>query len=34
MNLVDAGPLIALIDRGQGHAHRECLQILKLCPVR
>lgn len=26
MILVDAGPLIALIDRGQGDAHRRCLQ--------
>ena len=29
MNLVDAGPLIALIDRGQGHAHHECMETLK-----
>jgi predicted nucleic acid-binding protein len=26
MTLVDAGPLIALIDRGQGDTHRRCLE--------
>lgn len=26
MTLVDAGPLIALIDRGQGDSHRRCLK--------
>jgi len=29
MNLVDAGPLIALIDRGQQEAHRRCLTVLE-----
>jgi hypothetical protein len=28
MNLVDAGPLIALIDRGQREAHRQCVKVL------
>lgn len=26
MTLVDAGPLIALIDKGQGAVHRQCLE--------
>jgi predicted nucleic acid-binding protein len=29
MNLVDTGPLIALIDRGQQEAHRRCVEALK-----
>ena len=29
MTLVDAGPLIALVDRGQGEAHRRCTEVLK-----
>jgi uncharacterized protein len=29
MNLVNAGPLIALIDRGQQEAHRQCLRALE-----
>jgi uncharacterized protein len=27
MTLVDAGPLIALIDRGQGDLHRRCVEV-------
>lgn len=26
MTLVDAGPLIALLDKGQGEAHRRCMK--------
>ena len=29
MSLVDTGPLIALIDRGQQDAHRRCVEALK-----
>jgi|ERR1041384_5237123 predicted nucleic acid-binding protein len=29
MTLVDAGPLIALIDRGQGDLHRRCIDAQK-----
>lgn len=30
MTLVDAGPLIALIDKGQGEAHEKCVAAQKL----
>jgi predicted nucleic acid-binding protein len=30
MTLVDAGPLIALIDKGQGEVHQRCLEAQKL----
>lgn len=30
MILTDAGPLIALIDKGQDEAHRRCLETLKI----
>ena len=29
MTLVDAGPLIALLDKGQGDSHRRCLEAQK-----
>jgi len=29
MILVDTGPLIALIDKGQGEAHVKCVQTYK-----
>lgn len=31
--LVDAGPLVALIDRGQGEVHRRCVAILRTLPL-
>lgn len=30
MTLVDAGPLIAVIDKGQGEAHEKCVAAQKL----
>ncbi len=27
MTLIDAGPLIALIDKGQGEVHQRCMQV-------
>ena len=30
MTLIDAGPLIALIDRGQGEVHEKCVAAQKL----
>ncbi|HSO74392.1 MAG TPA: PIN domain-containing protein [Blastocatellia bacterium] len=30
MTLVDAGPLIALIDKGQGEAHEKCIAAQKV----
>jgi len=29
MTLTDAGPLIALIDKGQGVAHQQCVEAAK-----
>ena len=29
MNLVDTGPLVALLDKGQGKSHTDCLEASK-----
>jgi predicted nucleic acid-binding protein len=33
ITLVDAGPLIALIDKGQGEAHQQCLALQQRLPA-